>query len=98
MRLGSLLVYERDGTPRCVVKDVRLCESADSAAHAPRPAVACLHWVTGPIDYCGHCAAQMLGIAQALGVHVRVDAIAMQPELLADFVPHRGIDLEAKEV
>ncbi len=70
--------------------DVHVCDSQDAAhLREPRCATQLLHWVTGPVEYCGPCAAQMLAVAEALGVTVHVEDIALpQPP-----IDRRGIAL-----
>lgn len=55
--------------------DVHVCESRD---HEPRHATRLLHWVTGPIEYCEPCAAQMLAVAKTLGVYVHTEDLPLR--------------------
>ena len=54
--------------------EVHVCDAKD---HEPRFATRLLHWVTGPVECCDPCAAQMLAVAKALGTHVHVEALPL---------------------
>jgi hypothetical protein len=56
--------------------EVHVCES-DPKCHEPRFATRRVHWVTGPIEYCDPCAAQMLRVAEVLGTHVHVEELPL---------------------
>jgi hypothetical protein len=51
------------------------------------------HWPTGPVEYCGECATQMLRVAQARGVHVAVEPIPLPYVFTDDTL--RAIDLRS---
>lgn len=72
MAEAKLLVYDESGSPLAIV-DARRCDSKD---HGPALASRRLFWVTGPVDYCNHCADWMQKVAGVMGVHVHEEPIA----------------------
>lgn len=72
---------------------LHVCDSKDDEHLAvPRLATRRLFWVTGPVEYCGPCAAWMKQVADTLGVYVHEEDIPLplNPE------DRRGLALTAR--
>lgn len=68
--------------------------ACDSVNHGPTRVFATrrLFWVTGPVEYCDHCATCMQLAAQALGTYVHEEPIPVPEDPVVDRHA-RAIDL-----